>query len=156
MILMGSWLVGEMKDAIPADFRVGTFGFPQVDGGSGDQTGLFGGVNAQVVAAESENPAAGVAWLRFVAEPEHQKAYVEGTGGISPYVGIPAPEGFQDVTTMLEEGAEFAPSYMGVLAQSQEVQTAYQQPIAQLFFGQIDAEQMLQQMSDGLKAASKG
>lgn len=156
MILMGSWLIGEMADAIPAGFEVGTFGFPTVDGGAGDEAGLFGGVNAQTVAAQSENTAAGVAWLRFVAEPENQQAYVEATGGISAYTGIPAPEGFEDVTAMLEEGATFAPSYMGVLAQSQEVQTAYQQPIARLFFGEIDGAQMLADMSQGLQAATQG
>ncbi|MBB5791188.1 ABC transporter substrate-binding protein [Jiangella mangrovi] len=154
MILMGSWLIGEMAAAIPADFQVGTFPFPAVDGGSGDQEGLFGGTNAQVVAQDAENTDAAVAWLQFIAEPENQSAYVEGTGGISAYTGVAAPEGFEDVTAMLEEGAAFAPSYMGLLALSQEVQTAYQQPIAQLFFGEIDGAQMLTAMSDGLLAAA--
>lgn len=154
MILMGSWLVGEMADAIPDGFQIGTFPFPTVESETGDQTGLFGGINGQVVARNSENPEAGVAWLRFIAEPKTQEAYVEKTGGISAYRGIPAPEGFENVSEMLEEGASFAPSYMGVLAQSQEVQTAYQQPIAQLFFGEIDGKEMLAQMSDGLTAAA--
>ncbi|PZF84248.1 ABC transporter substrate-binding protein [Jiangella anatolica] len=154
MILMGSWLIGEMAAAIPADFQTGTFAFPTVDGGSGDQDGLFGGTNAQVVAAKGQNPDAAEAWLQFIADPANQTAYVESTGGISAYTGIPAPEGFEDVTAMLEEGAAFAPSYMGVLALSQEVQTAYQQPIAQLFFGEIDGATMLTQMSEGLQAAA--
>lgn len=154
MILMGSWLIGEMSAAIPADFQVGTFAFPTVDGGSGDQQGLFGGTNAQVVAQDSGNTDAAVAWLQFIADPENQNAYVESTGGISAYTGIAAPEGFEDVTAMLEEGAAFAPSYMGILALSQEVQTAYQQPIAQLFFGEIDGAEMLASMSDGLQAAA--
>ncbi|SEE87592.1 ABC transporter substrate-binding protein [Jiangella alba] len=154
MILMGSWLIGEMAAAIPEGFEVGTFAFPTVDGGSGDQDGLFGGTNGQIVAKDGENPDAAVAWLQFVAEPENQTAYVENTGGISAYTGIAAPEGFEDVTAMLEEGAAFAPSYMGILAQSQEVQNAYQQPIAQLFFGEIDGATMLSQMSDGLQSAA--
>lgn len=154
MILMGSWLIGEMSAAIPADFRVGTFPFPTVDGGSGDQDGLFGGTNAQVVAQDGQNPDAAVAWLRFVAEPANQNAYVENTGGISAYAGIPAPEGFEDVTAMLEQGAAFAPSYMGILAQSQEVQNAYQQPIARLFFGEIDGTQLLTELSEGLRSAA--
>ena len=153
MILMGSWLVGEMADAIPDGFRVGTFPFPSVEGGGGDQEAIFGTTNVQTVAAQSENPTAGVAWLRFIAEPENQEAYVEGTGSISAYAGIPAPEGFENVTAMLEEGSPFAPSYFGVTAQAQEVVTAYQEPIARLFLGQIDAETMLAEMSSGLQAA---
>lgn len=154
MILMGSWLVGEMADAIPADFQVGTFAFPAVEGADGDPTGLFGGINVQTVAADSENTAAAVAWLEFIGEKSNQEAYVEATGGISAYVGVPAPEGFDDVTVMLEEGAQFAPSYMGLLALPQEVQNAYQQPIAKLFFGEVDGAGMLAEMSQGLSAAT--
>lgn len=154
MILMGSWLVGEMADAIPDGFQVGTFAFPTVDGGAGDQAGIFGTANVQTVAAQSENPTAGVAWLRFIAEPENQQAYVEGTGSISAYTGIAAPAGFENVTSMLEEGTTFAPSYFGVTAQPQEVVTAYQEPIARLFLGEIDGETMLNEMSEGLQAAA--
>ena len=153
MILMGSWLVGEMKDAIPADFEIGTFAFPTIDGASGDQQGLFGGVNAQVVSAEVGEPRGG----RGVAPVRGQQGEPDGVrqghcGSISPYRSIEAPPGFDDVSAALEDGAAFSPSYFGIFGKSQEVQAAYQQPIAKLFFGEINGQEMLQQISAGLAA----
>ncbi|MBX9471928.1 ABC transporter substrate-binding protein [Microcella sp.] len=154
MILMGSWLLGEMADSIPEGFEVGTFPFPAVDGAAVDSSGIFGFVNTYVVAAESENPEAGVAFLQFLADKENQIAMVETAKSISAYSGVPAPEGFESVTAALEEGATFAPSYMGIFGDTPEVQAAYQEPIAKLFFNEISGEQMLAEMSERLLAAN--
>lgn len=153
MILMGSWLQGEMSDAIPADFQLGTFPFPSVSGGHGSADGLFGGINVWTVAAKAGNPDAGVEFLRLVASKENQEREVAATNGISAFRGVTAPDGFENVTAALELGSAFYSSYMGVLSRSQEVQAAYNQPIARLFFGEIDGATMLKQMSDGLLAA---
>lgn len=155
MILMGSWLQGEMADAIPADFELGTFAFPTVEGGHGAADGLFGTINTYTIAAHSPNPSAGVEFVRFVSSKDNQEAMVESTKSISGFRGVKAPAGFEDVTAQLEKGAAFSPSFMDILSQSQEVQNAYNQPIARLFFGEIDGATMLQQMSDGLAAAAK-
>lgn len=153
MILMGSWLVGEMKASIPADFQTGTFAFPTIPGAAGDQDGIFGGVNAQTVASQSKNPALGVEWLRFVAEKDNQNKYVEQTGNISAYEGVPAPPGFENQAALLSKENSFVQSYFAVLSQPAAVKDAYEQPIVKMFFGQLDAAGLVKQINDGLKKA---
>ena len=69
MILMGSWLVGEMKDSIPAGLRTRHLPVPdRCPARAETQTAIFGTPNNQVVAAQSENPATGIAWLHFIAQ----------------------------------------------------------------------------------------
>lgn len=153
MILMGSWLTGEMKDSIPADFQIGTFPFPTVPGAAGDQQGVFGAVNAQTVAKQSKNPALGVEWLKFVAEKSNQENFVQQTGNISAYEGIPAPKGLESQVDMLNQNAAFMPSYFAVLSQPAAVKDAYEQPIVKLFFGQTDAAGLVASINAGLKKA---
>jgi ABC-type glycerol-3-phosphate transport system substrate-binding protein len=153
MILMGSWLVGEMKASIPADFQAGTFTFPTVPNAGGDQAGVFGGVNAQTVASHSKNPALGVEWLRFVAEKANQERYVTQSGNISAYGGVPAPPSFQNQALPLTQENAFVQSYFAILAQPAAVKNAYEQPIVRLFFGQTNAAGLVKEINDGLKKA---
>ncbi|WP_432973999.1 ABC transporter substrate-binding protein [Dactylosporangium sp. CA-233914] len=153
MILMGSWLIGEMKQSIPADFEVGTFAFPTVPGASGDQTGVYGGVNVQTVAKQSKNPALGVEWLRFVAEKSNQEAFVAETGNISGYEGVAAPKGFEAQAEMLKQANAFTLTNLGILAEPAAVKDAYGQAVVKLFFGQADAPTTVQSINDGLKKA---
>jgi raffinose/stachyose/melibiose transport system substrate-binding protein len=156
MIMMGSWLLGEMKGSIPADFEVGTFAFPSISGGTGDETAVFGGVNGQVVATQSKNPAGGVAWLQFIAQKSNQDAFVKDTGQISAYTGVAAPAGFQDVVDRLDKPDAFVPSYFGVLGAGKPVSDGYEKPIAELFFGKKTAAQMVAAIDGNLRAANGG
>lgn len=156
MILMGSWLVGEMKDSIPDGFELGTFAFPTVPGAGGDQTAIFGTPNNQVVAAQSGNPATGIAWLHFLASKDMQTAFVKATGQISAYRGVQAPPGFETVVRSLGKADAFVPSYFGVFGAGQTVADAYQKPIAELFFGKQDAAGMVSEIDKNLRAAAGG
>lgn len=156
MILMGSWLLGEMKQSIPADFEVGTFPFPAIDGAQGDQDAIFGSTNNQVVAAQSKNPEAGVAWLMFLAEKQNQEKFVQATGQISAYKGVAPPEDFADVIPGLDQPNAFVPSYFGVFGAGQKVMDAYQKPIAELFFGKISASEMVAEIDSNLRSAAGG
>lgn len=156
MILMGSWLIGEMKDSIPADFEIGTFPFPTVEGGAGDQTAVFGTTNVMTVAQQSKNPELGVAWVKFLAEKEQQVEMVEEAGNISAYEGIPAPERFGDQASLLESEGGLTPSYFGMYTPGTTTETrdAYQQPITKLFFGEMTAAQMVAAIDEGLKGTA--
>lgn len=154
MILMGSWLPNEMKTSIPSDFELGTFAFPTVAGASGDQTAVFGTTNNQVVAAQSKNPSTGVAWLQFLASKSQQTKFVQDTGQISAYRGVAAPPGFQEVVNGLDRPGAFVPSYFGVFGDTQQVMNAYQNPIAELFFGKISATKMVAEIDSNLRAAN--
>lgn len=154
MILMGSWLVSEMGDAIPEDFEVGTFAFPTAPGANGDQESSIGGVQGLSVAAEGQNPEAAVEWLKFLGQREVQETYARDFGAISPYQGVPAPEGFEAVVDILAAG-NLQPLYFGLLGQNADIQTAVQEPLTQLFFGEIDARQMVDLISQRLDAANQ-
>jgi ABC-type glycerol-3-phosphate transport system substrate-binding protein len=150
MILMGSWLQGEMAQSIPSGFQLGTFPFPSVPGAAGDPSAVFGGVNGMEVASQSKNPNAGVAWLQFLATKKLQQEYQTREGQISPYAGVPAPPAFEAVVKTLSQPDAFLPEYFGTTA-STKLTAAYDDPIANLFFGKIDAAKLVSEIDKNLQ-----
>ena len=142
MILMGTWLVGEMKGSIPKGFAIGTFPFPTVPGGKGDQV-LFGAVNDMTVAKQSKNPQLGVAWLKTFSQRSIQAERVKALDYISPYKGVPVGTRYKGIVAALEKGGSFATSYFGVYGRPQAIRDAYQQPIVKLFFGKTTPQAMV-------------
>lgn len=156
MILMGSWLPSEMKQSIPSDFQLGTFAFPTIPGAQGDENAIFGTPNNQVVASQSKNPSTGVAWLKFLAEKQNQEKFVQATGQISAYRGVAPPADFKNVIPALDKPNAFIPSYFGVFGAGQQIMDAYQNPIAELFFGKINGSQMVSEIDSNLRKATGG
>lgn len=154
MILMGSWLVGEMKASIPPDFQLGTFAFPQVPGGKGNGV-LFGAVNSMSIAKQSNRPDLGVQWLKYFSRKDVQKTRTKYLDYISAYKGVPAGKSYQGIADELAAGKAFATEYFGVFGQTQSVRDAYQQPIVKLFFGKISPAEMVKEISDGLHSAQR-
>ena len=155
MILMGTWLEGEMKDSIPPGFALGTFPFPTIPGGKGNGV-VFGAVNARTVAAKSANPAGGIAWLRYNARKKVQAARIKYLQYISPYKGVATDPKYQLLQQSFSDpSGRFVPSYFGVFGQSGAVKDAYQMPIAKLFFGQETAAQMVADIDSGLRSAKR-
>jgi raffinose/stachyose/melibiose transport system substrate-binding protein len=155
MMVMGTWLEGEMKDSIPPDFQLGTFPFPQIPGGKG-QGVIFGAVNDRTVASKSPNPQLGVEWLRYEARKDIQAARIKYLQYISPYKGVKTTAKYALLQKSLAaKDSAFALDYFGVFGQSKSVRDAYQVPIAKLFFGQINAQEMVKEISDGLSSAAR-
>lgn len=151
MILMGSWLQGEMANSIPAGFDIGTFPFPTVPGAAGDQSAVFGGTNVMVVASQSKNPNAGAAWLKFLATKKVQLEYQAREDQISPYQGVPVPTAFASIAPLLQRSNAFVPQSFDV-NRFTKLASAYNDPIASLFFGKIDAAGLVKRISGNLKA----
>jgi ABC-type glycerol-3-phosphate transport system substrate-binding protein len=154
MILMGTWLEGEMKDSIPDGFELGTFPFPQVPGGKGNQV-LFGSVNSMTVAKQSQNPQLGVDWLKWFSRKDVQSARVKYLSSISGFKGVKVGPKYKGIIDSLQKGGSFATSYFGVYTEPQSVRDAYQQPIVKLFFGKIGAGELVNEISNGLKSAQR-
>ena len=153
MILMGTWLEGEMKESIPSGFQLGTFPFPTVPNGKGNGV-VFGAVNARTVAAKSENPRLGVEWLRYTARKDIQRARIKFLQYISPYKGVKTDPKYALLQQSFEGGrGSFAVSYFGLFGQTKAVRDAYQVPVAELFFGKLNGQQMVKKISLGLAAA---
>ena len=77
MMLNGTWQIGASADA-PEGFELGSFAFPSVAGGKGDQTDVLAGVAAAFgIAEKTENKADAVTLLKFLTSPEVMTKYVE-------------------------------------------------------------------------------
>jgi ABC-type glycerol-3-phosphate transport system substrate-binding protein len=155
MILMGSWLKGEMRGKIPAGFQLATFPFPTVPGGKGDQTGVYGQANRMIVAAESKDPQLGAQFLQFYASPAIDRFRNQKLGNISAYKNAPAPPGLEGIDASLQHGATFGQLYLATWEKPQAISDAYETPIQQLFFGQIDQSKLVNTIDQQLKAAYK-
>ena len=154
MILMGTWLEGEMKDSIPSGFQLGTFAFPQIPGGKGNNV-LFGAVNVMTVAKQSKNPAEGVDFLKWFSRKDVQAARTNYLAYLSPFKGVKAGPKYAGVTKALQTSGSFATDYFGVYGETTSVRDAYQQPLVKLMFGKESPADAVKEMSDGLKSAQR-
>ncbi len=66
MIFCGSWLKSEMLGKIPPDFRLGSFNLPVAPTGKSDPSAVYGASGYYFVMKHSDNPLAGVEFLRFM------------------------------------------------------------------------------------------
>lgn len=77
ILLNGTWQIGASADA-PEGFELGTFAFPTVEGGTGDQTDVLAGVAASFgISEKAGNKADAVTLLKFLSSPEVMTKYVE-------------------------------------------------------------------------------
>lgn len=153
MILMGTWLVGEMKDSIPPGFRLGLFPFPEVPGGQGDQAGLFGTTFTYSVAKASKVSDLAVEMLRRAATKEQQAKRVEALQTASPYKGVPAPKDLPGIDRILESAGQ-SPMHLyysyGVIW-DKERSDAWYNPVGKLFMKKLTPEQMLEEIDSNLQ-----
>lgn len=148
MILMGTWLVGEMKTSIPSDFQLGITPFPTLpDGASAGQQALFGTAFAWSVAAKSKDPKLAVEYLRLEQSKQEQAQRAKDLGNISPYTGVPVPAGVSGLDNLLAKTDKTSVTiyYFG-LNKDKQHSDAWYTPVAQLFFGKIDPQQMVSQI----------
>jgi len=153
MMLMGSWLFGEMKDSIPVGFDSGIFSFPVVDGGHGDPNAVIGGVVMQQVAAQSKRPELGAEWLRLQAAKASQDRRTVDLGYLSAYDGAAVPAGFDSTVADLQAGGRLILEDWGGYAAvsiTQAQRDAYGLPISALFLGQSSAAEMVDAIDTGL------
>jgi raffinose/stachyose/melibiose transport system substrate-binding protein len=155
MILMGTWLEGEMKDSIPSGFALGTFAFPSIPGGKGENV-LFGAVNVRTVASKSANPAQGIEFLKWFSRKDVQAARTNYLAYLSPFKGVKVGPKYQGVMDALQSnGGSFATDYFGIFGQPASVQNAYQLPIVKLMFQKESPADMVKEISDGLQSAQR-
>jgi raffinose/stachyose/melibiose transport system substrate-binding protein len=149
MILMGSWLVSEMKDVIPPDFDLGVLAFPTVEGGTGDQNGMMAMAQLMSVSADSDNIPLALEWTRRLTSLETQTARAKEIGEVSAVTGVPSPPGLPGISDVVGSVDQLYPAYYGII-QSKANDVVYPE-IAKLFFGKQDAEETLDAIDAGLK-----
>jgi raffinose/stachyose/melibiose transport system substrate-binding protein len=157
MIHMGSWLVAEMADVIPAGLQVGTFDFPTVPGGKGDQNAMFGTTNSFSIAnpAKSKShqvnvPLAVEFLKRYCSKATCDKA-ADVVGLISPIKGSKAPQRLPQISDAIAKAgsSEFIVYYYGIHWDA-ALSPNWWNPVQALFLKKITAEQMIEQIDSGL------
>jgi raffinose/stachyose/melibiose transport system substrate-binding protein len=148
-ILMGSWLVSEMKDVIPKDFEIGVLPFPTVAGGAGDQGALMAALQNISVAAKSQNVPLALEWARRLTSVETQTRRANEIGEVSAVVGVPSPPGIPGIDKVVSGAESLQPRHYGLL-ESKANKIVYPE-IARLLFGQQDAEETLKRLDSALR-----
>lgn len=149
MILMGSWLVSEMKDVIPKDFELGVLPFPTVPGGAGDQQAVMAASQQISISATCDNIPLALEWARRLTSVQTQTARGKDTGELSAVKGVPSPPGEQGIDKVVSGASALDPREYGI-TQSKANEVVYPE-IARLLFGKQDADQTLQRLDKGLR-----
>ncbi|HEV8636513.1 MAG TPA: extracellular solute-binding protein [Chloroflexota bacterium] len=146
MVLVGSWLVGEMKSAIPNDFKQDVFRFPMVEGGKGDPNHLYGTSNVLGVSAKSKNPDVGVEWARFFNSVMVNNKRTEDLQYQSAILGTKSPTFMPTLNQIWAETTKLDIFGMGDLwSPMKEARTKYNEAVGKLFFKESTPEQFTQQ-----------
>lgn len=149
MILMGSWLVSEMKDVIPDDFELGVIPFPTVTGGAGDQKAVMAAAQNMSISASSDVQPLALEWCRRLTSVETQTERTKQTGELSAVKSVPSPPGMEGIDKVIEGADTLEPREYGI-TQSKAKDVVYPE-IARLLFGKQDAEQTLKRLDRGLR-----
>jgi len=145
MILMGSWLMTEMKDSIPADFQLAVAPFPSVAGGKGDQNGMFGKAAVWNVMAKSRNPALATEFLRRFTGKDVGQKRSDRFSAITPLQGVAAPKGLGGIDAALKDAAkaELTLYHFGMLTAQFGAKAAWYGPVVEMCTGKLSAQQAL-------------
>ena len=158
MIHMGSWLVSEMADVIPEDFVVGTFDFPTVPTGKGNQSSMFGTShiwsipNPEISKSHDVNVPLAIEYLKRFTGKEQTAKRAKEIGAISPCNGVPSPARLPKVGNLIKKASqgELIIYYYGIHWDT-DLWAAWYPPIQALFLKKINAEQVIEQIDGNLK-----
>ncbi|HCL27270.1 MAG TPA: hypothetical protein DIC52_02400 [Candidatus Latescibacteria bacterium] len=153
MILMGSWLMTEMKDSIPPDFHLGVAPFPQVEGAA-EAAAYFGRVLSWSVSAHTQEPALAVEYVRRLTSRRAAEIRARDLGAISPVAGAPMPDGVHGIERVLTgaDDAEFIYYNYGVTSARFGLADAWYNPLVEMWLGRHTPEQALREIDANLVA----
>lgn len=154
MILMGSWLMTEMKDSIPEDYKMGVAPFPTISGGKGDQKALFGAAWPWSVTAKSENPELATEYLRRYTSNDVSQRRANELGAVSPNANVSAPPGINGLEDVLKDAAtaKMIFYHYGVHAGCCGLSTAWFNPIIEMWTGKLTPEEAVAKIDEGMIA----
>ncbi len=151
MITMGSWLQSEMKDVIPADFRLGITPFPTIPDGEGQQDGILGTVLGLSVASATKAPDVAVEYLLQQSSKAEQTQRVQDLGILSAFAGVPGPTGVNGMDSIMDQAKTgVVTNYYYGIGTNEPLKGAWYTPVAKLFFGKITPEQMIAEIDQNI------
>jgi raffinose/stachyose/melibiose transport system substrate-binding protein len=152
MMLMGQWAPGTINANSPDGNGLGDklawFPFPEVEGGAGAPTDVFGGGNGFAVGKDA--PPEAVDFLRYATSLDVANRWGETNSGILPVtIGADASITDPNLAGVLE--ARAAATYVQLYldqAYPPELGAVINDAVAELFAGQASPEQVAQTIAD--------
>ncbi len=154
MILMGSWLMTEMKDSIPEGFELGVVPFVTTEGGEGDQTAVFGRALSWNIPEKSDVPELAIEFMRRFTSDEVANQRVSELGAISPNVNVPPPSAISGADELLAnaETAEFILYNYGVNSAKFGLASAWYDPMVEMWLGDLTPAEALAKIDANVAA----
>ena len=89
ILIQGSWAIGQINGSCEPGFekKVGVFAFPAVDGSSADPNRVIAKSDSIAMSADSKNPEAAVALMKYFVDETAQK-YTAEKGGKIPVTNV--------------------------------------------------------------------
>jgi raffinose/stachyose/melibiose transport system substrate-binding protein len=150
MLLMGSWLTSEMKDAIPADFQVGVTAFPTVTGGKGEQNGVLAHANIMSMNKATKNPDLALEFMQQFTNKDLQAKRLQEMSSLSAIKGVTVSKDLFGLQDVLDNTGKYNVRYYGMEFEP-DLNTAYYLEVSKLFFGDYTAEKFI----DAIDAVAK-
>ena len=154
MILMGTWLTSEMADSIPEDFNLGICTFPTIPDSSADQTEILSHSNIMSINKNSENLEAAVEFAKRMTSVETQTKRAEEVGLISAVKGVPVPEGTFGLDEVISNAGPMFVRHFGLEFEA-DLNTAYYNEVAKLFFGEYSASDFIAGADAAMKSLQR-
>ncbi len=154
MILMGSWLMTEMKDSIPEGFELAIAPFVSVEGGAGNQDAVFGRALSWNIPMKTDVPELAVEFLKRFTSDEIAKVRVEELGAFSPNVNVPPPADIYGAADLLEgaKTAEFILYNFGVNSAKFGLASGWYDPMVEMWLGDLTPEQAIAKIDSNIES----
>jgi ABC-type glycerol-3-phosphate transport system substrate-binding protein len=152
MILMGSWLQGEMKDSIPKGFQLGAAQFPQYEGSKQDQQAMFGNVTAWNVMAASKVPELATEFLRRYTSDKEAARRVDQLGSFMPNIKVSPPTGIYGAAEAMAAASthDFILYFFGVASGQFGMSAGWYGPVVEMLAGKLTPDAMLKKVDANL------
>jgi raffinose/stachyose/melibiose transport system substrate-binding protein len=154
MMMMGSWLMTEMKDSIPPGFELAVAPFPSIEGGKGNQNATFGRVLVWGIPAATKSPDLAVEYLRRFTGKDAALKRVELLGAVSPHKDAQPPKAIIGADSLLKNASnnEFVIYYWGSVQAKFGLSTAWYSPLVEMWSGKLTPKDTLAKIDANIKA----
>jgi raffinose/stachyose/melibiose transport system substrate-binding protein len=144
-IFIGTWLMGEMKDSVPADFEQAVIYFPTVEGYE-DKTpyeAAFGFLNVLGIykpganASEEHSTECAVKYLKLFTSVQYQTEAAASLDYVSTIEGVPGPQNIPGIGDLLSDMQLWFPAFQNLSYTAPELRTKMWDNVALLAAGEL-------------------
>lgn len=154
-IFVGTWLMGEMKDSIPENFRQTVTYFPTITGYENvtPYESGFGNLNSFSVflpgknAKEEHSTECAVQYLKILTSKDYESKMVKDLGSLVPTVkGVPGPDNIPGISDLINNMKNWLPLAAGFELNNPALYSKMSDNVVKLGSQQFTPETFLEQM----------